>query len=93
MVGADTSHVTQNPPVMPVPSMCITHNMGESSHMQCGLLRHEHGCQASTETEETQQPLHHKPEHRVQHRHACEKSRTEVVILPPCYQAYISAQF
>ena len=65
MVGVDTSCVTQNPPVMPALSMHITHNMEKSSHTQCGLLRPKHGHQTITEMEETQLPLHHKPEHRV----------------------------
>lgn len=74
MVGADTSYIIQTPPVMPVLSMHITRNTGESSHTQFGLLRPKREHQMITEIKDSQQRLHHKPQRRVQHRHACEKS-------------------
>lgn len=76
---------------MPVLSMHITHNMGESSHAQCGLLWPKHEHQTITEIEETQQPLT-----TSQSRESnidMHVRKAEQVILPPCYQAYISEQF
>jgi len=74
VAGADTACVTQNPPVTPTLNVHITHNMGESSYAQHGLLKPKHRHQTITEIKETQQPLP-KLEYGVQHRHAHEKSR------------------